>query len=52
MQFGATCFGMSHAMLKDKMFDVCIIDEAGQVRADLQGCVTRTGRPTVNLQGC
>ncbi|KAL4448106.1 hypothetical protein ABPG75_005325 [Micractinium tetrahymenae] len=29
--FGATCFGMGHAMLKDKMFDVCIIDEAGQM---------------------
>lgn len=30
-QFGATCFGVSHALLKDKLFDVCIIDEAGQV---------------------
>ncbi len=23
---------MNHALLKDKLFDVCIIDEAGQVR--------------------
>lgn len=30
-QFGATCFGVGHAVLKDKRFDVCIIDEAGQV---------------------
>ncbi len=30
-QVGATCFGVSHAMLKSKVFDVCILDEAGQI---------------------
>ncbi|GAB4823940.1 hypothetical protein N2152v2_010986 [Parachlorella kessleri] len=28
---GATCFGVAHAMLKSKVFDVCILDEAGQI---------------------
>lgn len=31
LQFGATCFGVNHPMLRGRLFDVCIIDEAGQV---------------------
>ena len=30
-QVGATCFGVGHAMLREKEFDVCILDEAGQI---------------------
>lgn len=42
-QFGATCFGVNHALLKDKLFDVCIIDEAGQV-GGAQGLTKEAGR--------
>ena len=30
-QVATTCLGMGHALLKGRMFDVCILDEAGQV---------------------
>lgn len=41
-QFGATCFGVHHPLIKRRMFDVCIIDEAGQVRRGQRGA--RRGR--------
>ena len=30
-QVGATCLGVGHPLLIDKQFDVCIVDEAGQI---------------------
>ena len=30
-QVATTCLGMGHALLKGRIFDVCILDEAGQV---------------------
>ena len=31
MQVGCTCLSAGHALLKSRVFDVCIIDEAGQI---------------------
>jgi hypothetical protein len=52
LQFGATCFGVNHPMLRGRLFDVCIIDEAGQVGgvggglcAGVRGKVRGLGNP-------
>ena len=31
MQVGCTCLSAGHALLQSRAFDVCIIDEAGQI---------------------
>lgn len=39
---GVTCLGISHALFSKRKFDVCIVDEAGQITLPV---MCRTSKP-------